>query len=221
VTNNGIVSGNISAAGFAGTGTQSNGSHVAAPTMAPAPSSTVNVTNYAQNYQYQGVLYAPTLISATVAANTSYGPTPTNPLGVYYTSASLSISTAKTLTINGTLLVQGTLTNSGSVSITPINPTSSTNMPALVIDNKLTINGAGRSVVANGVTYVGQGITGSGATGTSSIQVNGALLVTGGGITAYTGALAVTYNSASTNIPSFDTADWNSGSGVKIISWSE
>jgi len=221
VTNNGAISGNISAASVNGSGTHTGGTNITAPSLSPAPSSSGNVTDFTQKYIYQGVVCTPVLISATVSSNTSLAPTPSNPLGIYYTAGNLGISTGKTLTVNGTLVVQGTMNNTGSVSITPVSPTASTNMPALVVDNKLTITGASRSLIANGVVYVAGGITGSGATGTSTIQINGALLVTSNAVSGYSGAMSVTYNSASTNIPNFDVTDWNPTAGIKIISWSE
>jgi Tfp pilus assembly protein PilX len=221
VTNNGTINGNVSAPKLTGTGTQINGTLTAAPVSAPAPSSYLSVNNYTQQYVYQGAVCTPTLLGATVSSNTTLGPTPSNPLGIYYTTGNLTVSAAKSLNVNGTLVVQGTLTNTGSISITPISPTGETEMPALIVNTKLTTSGGGRTLTANGVVYVGQGINGTGATATSSIQINGALLVSTNGISLYSGTLGVTYNPARTNIPNFDTTDWDSTSGVKIIYWSE
>lgn len=217
VTNNGTVSGNISAASLGGTGTQTNGSMIAAPAMSPAPSSSANVTNYSQ-YLYQGVLYNGQLVTSPISSATSLAPNPiSNPLGVFYTSGNLVVN--NTLSVNGTLIVNGALTDTKSATITPVASSMTTNMPALIVSGHITMNGSNRTLNATGVVYSGQGINGISAG--SHVTINGALLVTSGGVTGYTGAVAVTYNPSYTNIPNFDTADWDNAAGVKIISWSE
>ena len=52
---------------------------------------------------YQGTQYSPGVISSPVSTAASYGPTPSNPLGIYYNTGSLTVS--KALSINGTLIV--------------------------------------------------------------------------------------------------------------------
>jgi len=223
VTNNGHISGNISASSVTGIGTQTGGAVSSAPTIAPAPSSAAYVYNYTQPYTYQGATYNPTLIGATISSTTSYGPTTANPLGIYYTTGNLTVN--QQLTISGTLIVNGTLTDSSKIYITPAPSTLSTNMPAMVVNQKLSINGANRVVSATGVVYIGQGVSGIGSTGTSTITVNGALLVNGTNpISGYSGPMNVTYNSAYTNIPGFVNSSTDSSQTipwVKIISWSE
>jgi hypothetical protein len=143
-------------------------------------------------------------------------------LGIFFSSGNLNVNGA--LTVNGTLIVKGALTNSGTIAIVPVSPTPNTNLPALVVSGKLTVNGAGRTLSTNGVVYIDQGITGVGSTSTSTITINGALLIRTGGINAaYAGHTSVVYNSAYTNIPNFDLADadWDPTSGIKIISWNE
>jgi hypothetical protein len=183
------------------------------------------VYDYTQPYVYQGVTCYPTLIGPTISATTSYSPLsyPNNPLGIFYSSGNLAVN--QQLTINGTLIVQGNLTNSSKIYITPVASTMVTNLPALVVKQKLTISGAARVLSATGVVYVGTQIAGSGTTTTSNMTINGALLDSGTvPITGYSGALSVTYNSAYTNIPGFVSATTDAAQTtqwVKIISWSE
>jgi Tfp pilus assembly protein PilX/cytoskeletal protein CcmA (bactofilin family) len=222
ITNDGNISGNISAASApGGYGTQTNGTLIPASTIAPAPASSVDLYNYAQAYVYQGNTYTPTLIGATVSSTTSYGPTATNPLGIYYTSGGLTVT--QQLNVNGTLVVNGTLTDASKIYITPVASTLSTNMPALVVMQKLSISGLARVMNATGVVYVGTSIANIGSTTTSNITINGALL-DAGGFSGYSGILAVNYNSAYTNIPGFVTYSADSSQmtpWVKVISWSE
>jgi hypothetical protein len=223
VTDNGTVSGVISA--VAVNGSQSGSvTLVAAPSSAPAPSSSANV-NYLANgtqYVYQGVVKNAQVISSPISSATSLQPDPiNNPLGIFYVNSNLTVN--NTLNVTGTLIVTGNVTNSSTIAITPVTSSSlSTSMPAMVVGGKFTTSGSHRSLSATGVVYVAQGIYGSGSTATSSIAVNGALMITSGGISnTFAGPVSVNFNSSYTNIPSFDTADWDSGSGVKIISWSE
>ena len=219
VTNDGAISGNVSGTLIPGSGAQTNGTVNSAPTVAPAPAGSAYVYDYSQPYIYQGITCYPTQISgSTLSASPSSSPT-TNPLGIYYCTGSLTVSGQ--VNIAGTLVVEGSLTNTGKIYITPATSTLSTNMPALVVDQKLITSGGARVLNATGVVYVGTAIRAIGSTTTSNITINGALLDSGG-ITSYSGALSVTYNSAYTDIPSFvsigsgQTTPW-----VKIISWSE
>lgn len=219
VTNNGQISGNISAPTVIENGTQTNGGVTSAPAVAPAPASTAYIYDYTQPYVYQGATCYPTQITgATITTLPASSPT-TNPLGIYYCTGNLTVNGQ--INLSGTLIVGGVLTDSSKIYITPVASTLATNMPALVVKNKLTISGASRVLNATGVVYVGAGISGSGSTATSNITINGALLDTGS-LSGYSGVLSVTYNSAYTNIPSFvSPASGQTTPWVKIISWSE
>jgi len=223
VTNNGHISGNVNATSVTAGGTWTNGSLLAAsPT--PAPASAANVTNYALPYVYQGTVGYPVLISSPISSITTLGPTPTNPLGIYYTTSSLSVT--KKLTINGTLVVGGTgnLTNTSSIAITPVASQANTYLPALVVNSKLTMSGSSASLNVTGVAYVASGLFGLATNSATNVTINGALLVTANSVdSSFKGTMAVTYNPAYTNIPNFDVNnnDWASNSGVKIIAWSE
>jgi hypothetical protein len=216
VTGSGVVSGNIEASSVSVGTSQTNGSVSGAPLTPPSPNAGT-VTNFSSSYVYQGVQYNATQLGATVNSPVGYGPTPSNPLGIYYTTGALTVN--KALSVNGTLVVGGTLTVTSTVNVTPVTTTLTTNYPAIVVGSKLTMELSTSSLTATGVVYVGTGITGVGTTGTTNISVNGALMVTSGGISTYSGKMAVTYNPAYTNIPNF--ASSNTSPCVKIISWSE
>ena len=93
----------------------------------------------------------------------------------------------------------------------------------MVVKQKLAMSGPGRILSATGVVYIGQQI--SGMTATSSITINGAMLIAGGTpINGALGTVSVTYNPAYTNIPQFVSSSADPGQTtpwVKIISWSE
>ena len=223
VTNNGHISGNVSATSVVPGGTWTNGSLLPASST-PAPASVGNVTDYTQAYVYQGSLFSPALIGSSVTTPTSLGPTPSNPLGIYYTTGSLTVN--KPLTVNGTLVVGGTgsLTNYSSITITPLASQPNTYLPAMVVNSKLTMSGSSASLNVTGVTYVAKGIYGVSTSTATNVTINGALLVTANSVDhTYMGTLSVTYNPTYTNIPNFDVNnnDWASNSGVKIIAWSE
>lgn len=222
VINDGHITGNVTAQTFSGT-PPTNGSVTLAPAISPpAPASYQSVNDYTQPYVYQGTLYYPVLIGSSISTATSLGPTPGNPLGIYYTTGNLNVS--KSLTINGTLVVGGTgsLTNSSSITITPLTSQPNTYLPALVVNNKLWMSGHSASLNVTGVTYVASGIWGISTNSATNVTINGALLITSNAIAnTYTGTTSVTYNSTYTNIPNFDASDWASNSSVKIIAWSE
>ncbi|MGA2441609.1 MAG: hypothetical protein ABSH08_11660, partial [Tepidisphaeraceae bacterium] len=223
VINNGHIIGNVVTApnGFSGTLPTDGSVSTPAAIAPPAPTSYQSVNDYTQPYVYQGTLYYPVLIGSSISTATSLGPTPGNPLGIYYTTGNLNVS--KALTINGTLVVGGTgsLTNSSSITITPLTSQPNLYLPALVVNNKLWMSGHSASLNATGVTYIASGIWGIGTNSATNVTVNGALLITSNAIAnSYTGTASVTYNPAYTNIPNFDASDWTNSS-VKIIAWSE
>jgi hypothetical protein len=216
VSGSGSVNGNIEATSVSGV-TQTNGTVSGAPLVAPAPNSGT-VTDYSQPYVYQGVEYYPTSISAPLSS--SYGPTPSNPLGIYcYGSGTQTLNVTKALAINGTLMIKGSLNTTYPITITPVATTLTTNYPALVVTSKLTLTGHTAALNATGLVYLGLGMVGSGTNSSTNVTVNGALLVTSGAITGYSGTMSVTYNPSYTNIPNF--ASSNTTPCVKIISWSE
>ena len=220
VTNSGHINGNVTATSFAGNAP--SGGTFTSVTATPAPSSGASVTNYALPYVYQGATYNPTLISGTVSAITSYGPTISNPLGIYYTTGNLTVT--KALTVNGTLVVggTGTLTTTAAINITAPSTQANCYLPALVVAQKIMMSGHTAALTAQGVVYADAGIYGTGTSSATNITINGALVVTANALNStYTGTLAVTYNPSYAYVPTFDAADWDSTSGVKIISWSE
>lgn len=134
-----------------------------------------DVRNYA-TYTYRGQTYTAGTLPGTIWSPTTLGPTSSNPAGIYRRSGSLTLNAA--LTINGTLVVDGgnLRVNSGHSIVTPVD-----GFPATVIDGDLELQGlgSGRSLTANGLTFLkGDMVVSSILTG-GTINFNGALLATG------------------------------------------
>jgi hypothetical protein len=193
-------------------------------TTQPAPSSslvptTAQVNHYA-TYTYNGSTYSATTITTSSIASKTLGPTASNPAGIYLASANLTISGG--VTINGTLVVQnGTLKVSGLLNtVTP-----ASGFPALVVDNSLEMSGIGSTMTANGVVWLGQGMSADTTTTTLSsvFTVNGALLLNsagfvmpGSGGVPYTAL--VTYNAAKAAAAGLTTSV-GTPQQVQVVSW--
>lgn len=191
------------------------GSYVAGPTEAPAPNYETE-TDYTQGYTYQGAVYYPVQLPSTINSTTIESPSMDNPLGIFYTSGGLTVKSP--LTVSGTLIVKGgTLLNESNISIT----TQSNNLPALVVDNALEMDGNGKTLTATGVVYAGEGITGLLTGALTTITINGAFLNSTAGIaSSYAGKMTVNYNSTYTSIPNLSTTNLSS-TGPEILSWTE
>jgi Tfp pilus assembly protein PilX len=220
VVNSGHINGNVVISN-SGTfsGSSPAGGSVSTDATSPAPTSGVN--DYSQPYTYQGATYNPVAITSPIGAITDLGPTPGNPLGIFYCAGNLSVT--QSLTINGTLQVSGNLTNTSSISIAAISPQADLYLPALIVTQKITMSGHTAALNASGVVYSGMGLYGATTNGSTNVSVNGALLIANGAINgSYLGTAVVTYNPTYANISrNFDVNDWDSTSGVKIIAWGE
>jgi Tfp pilus assembly protein PilX len=210
------ITGSVSSSGTVstqGTGTITGQINQSLPS-APAPSTPL--TDYTQQYYYQGILYTPGPISATGG---TYGPTATNPLGIYYNTGSITIT--GTLSITGTLYIKaGTLVDNKTITINPVTlPQMTYILPALVVDQAIQMK-ANATLTANGVVCTGLGITNSLANASTEVDITGALLITGngGGITNGSAKVNITFNSAYTNVLNLVA---NDPPAIKVISWSE
>jgi hypothetical protein len=210
----GTIHGNVEATVVV-TGGSVSGTTSSPPSVAPVPA-LANVHDF-RAYTYGSSTYSATQISTTIASGTTLGPSASNPLGVYWTTGSTTLSS--NVTINGTLIVKnGNLVVQGKSDTI----TAQSSMPALVIDDLLEISGMSESLTVNGLTYAGSGIAGSGVTIGSNLTVNGALLANTGGVTGgYLGTINITYNSNNTAVPNFSTSGPQSVQAVKIVSWSD
>jgi Tfp pilus assembly protein PilX len=184
--------------------------------LASPPAPTGTITDYTQQYYYQGTLYTPGPVSGTGG---TYGPTASNPLGIYYYSGNITVTGP--LVVTGTLYIKsGTLVDNKTITINPVSLANMTyDMPALVVDQAIQMK-ANATLTANGVVCTGLGITNSLANASTQVTITGALLITGngGGITNGSAHVNITYNAAYTNVLDLVA---NSPPAVKVISWSE
>ena len=170
ITGSGVVTGNVSASSFLGNAPE--GQELSAPSAPPAPTAGT-VTDYSQPYYYQGTVYYPVNVGNTVTTSESLGPTPGNPLGIFYCSGNLTVSAA--LSVTGTLYVDGgTLIDQSSVTINPVSLAQLTySLPALVVDKSLEMKGANRTFTANGVVCTNSGITNATPSNTTTVNITG------------------------------------------------
>ena len=154
--------------------TPQSGFKLATPASPGAPL-VAEVSTY-QTYRYGSASKnAATLPDAILATGTTLNPTPSNPAGVYYAAGALQI--ADNVTINGTLVVNNTLSIRGTnIVITP-----QTGYPALIVTGALDIDRTLKSLTVNGTCYIGTQLRASGTTpvlaNMSTFTVNGGLLV--------------------------------------------
>jgi hypothetical protein len=214
------VTGPVSSSGTVSTsGTGSITPAPGAPTSTPPAPATGSVTDYSQPYYYQGTLYNPGTVSGTGGI---FGPTTSNPLGIYYYSNSGGNLTVNSpLTVTGTLYVKGgTLIDKSNITINPVIIAGLTSsLPALVVDQAIQMK-ANATLTATGVVCTNLGITNVGANSSTQVTITGALLITGatGGITNGLAKVKIIYSSANTNDINLVATP---PPAVKVISWSE
>lgn len=166
-----------------------------------------------KTYTYQGKTYAAVEIAASSLSNTTLGPTPTNPGGVYYRNGSLQLN--GNVTINGSLQVGSGLTIKGSNN--QISPRDG--LPGLVVKNDLKMDGANRSITINGLTWVGSGITQNASIG-ASITINGSFLSPASTpiATNYLGTVNITYDKTKATVSDFSESG-GTPKNVSVVSW--
>ena len=160
----------------------------------PSKAAPQSVKDYTTYQDSSGITRSATLLTTDPVAGTTLGPTASNPYGVYY--ASNRSLTLNGVTVNGTVIVKnGSVVVKGSVANT-ITPQS--NMPAMVVDGAVTVNGASRTLTVNGVLWSKTGINGSGSTAGSNVTINGTLMIPNSGAisSTYTGALTLNYDAS-------------------------
>ncbi len=173
---------------------------------------------YMPYYFYNGNRYTAKSLGNTYTGGTLFdSDTTNNPANVWYSSNGTTITGNTTL--NGTLIVASNkdLTLTSTITINPVS-----NMPAAVFGRRLTMNGGNRTFNGNGIVYVSDTIRGSGASGTSTVNITGALVGNVGGWpvdSGFSGALNVSYNSSRNRISGFADELENIDS-VEIKQWS-
>jgi len=193
-------------------------------TTQPAPSSSIVPTtaqvNHYSTYTYNGSTYTAGTISASTLNSQTLGPTASNPAGVYVASKNLAINA---VTINGTLVVQGAtlVVAGGSSTVTPVS-----GFPAMIVDNSLEMSGVGTGLTANGVVWLGQGMSSDPNTLTmaSLFTVNGALLMNSAGFVTPVGGtlppytVQVTYNAQTASAAGLTSAV-GTPQQIQVVSW--
>ncbi len=124
--------------------------------------------------------------------------------------------------ISGTLYVKGgSLIDKSTVTIGPVNlPGLTYGLPALIVDQSIQMNGSNRTLTVSGVVCTNSGISNAAPNASTKVNITGALLITSasGTITNSTDQVAITYNSAYTDVLNLVA---NEPPAIKIISWSE
>lgn len=146
-------------------------------------------------------------------------PAANNPGNVYYVVGNVTCQLTSPATFNGTLVVAGNVTlgtNSKTPTITPV-----MGLPALIITGKFICNSGATGLTANGVVFIGGGISTSTNT-TVTLLINGALLIDTNGISAgYDGYVDVNYNLASPGaVPALSLTNQTPVSAT-VTAWSE
>ena len=133
----------------------------------------ISMLHYLPTYFYKGKTCTAKAITANFAGGTlSDDDTTSNPANVWYIGQS-GIKFTGTTTLAGSLVTASgmSVTITGTVTITPV-----ANMPALVVGSDLTFNATTAAVTANGPTYLGGQVKGTGTTTNANFNVNGVLI---------------------------------------------
>ena len=173
--------------------------------------------NDLRTYTYNGQQYSATELSPGTYLLANYGPTPTNPAGVYFVNGDMSLLGSNT--INGTLLVRG-----GSLTVSTLynKITAQPGFPALVVDQDIVVSGLAAGLEVNGLTWVGRNITSVLINTGSVVNINGALVMGGNGnfSSSYTtGALNITYDSTKAYAPTLSSTVSQVPVSVEVVEW--
>jgi hypothetical protein len=185
------------------------------------PTARVDVPRPATIEKYETYVYADghayqrqTLAAASVTG-TTLGPSPSNPLGIFWAPSNFTVG--DNVTINGTLIVEGDLVlNGGNVKIT-----APPGQPALIVGGDIRTRSI-RSMTVNGVTWVGKSIRGDGGISLlTTLAFNGALMFGGGPagnlIDASAGTTVdIRFDPARVDVPDMDK---NLARGVTVLRW--
>jgi hypothetical protein len=163
-----------------------------------------------RTYTYQGQVYAAQPLPYNLT-DFQGGPSAANPLGVFYTTTSTTVSNT---VINGSLFIfNGRLNVNGAALIIPQGLNSDATgsgtkfptFPALVIEDKIVINGKRSIFQVNGPTWLQNGIYNSSSAYGMQLLFNGPLTVGGTSTTINPGS-----QGQITIRPSVQIVSWNS-----------
>jgi len=143
----------------------------------------------------------------------------TNPAGIFrYTgnaNSTLSLSTG--LNFKGTLIVPGRLSVSGNgITLTP-----KSGFPALIVGKDIYLNGLLRTMTVNGVVWCKDGVGSTLSATSSTLTVNGALILDNANFANPTSGRRVTVNYDNSRLPLVELApSWQAVEGIRLMSWS-
>ena len=222
VTGTAYTSSPITSAGFI---SPTGGWGVPVNTSNPAPTSAD--LNLYKTYWYNDIQYNCQTVPFNPIGNATLGTSATNPAGIWYIKPSglLNISIG-TLTVNGTMVVEGDLKVFGPLMT--INITPQPGFPALVVTGNLEISQPQNKLTANGVVYVGGQVKSSGTIpllpiNNSTFNVTGALLTgnttTSPFISGYSVPTVIKYDATKAKAPDLALATQRSPKGISILRW--
>ncbi len=189
---------------------------------APVPTSVPDYRTY--RLTPGGTLYSAQLLPpdpgqtfTTLAGVTLNADPMTNPAGIFY--AENEVRLAGSTQINGTLLVrQGRLTLTGGNNT--VNPRDG--FPAIVVSGAdlRTATNAPNTLTANGLVYLGAGITRSGTISSSRLTINGGLQIASGGVSStYNAPIQINYVGTRLKLPLFATEQDRGPTQVRMVSY--
>jgi len=186
----------------------------------PSPLPT-EIQKYADDVYWYGSppkQYSVTLINSATLPLGTYGPTTSNPLGVYrYTGSSLSTFTMSSLTtVNGTLIVPGRLAITGTSNT--VNAPSG--YPGLIVGKDIYFGGTVRSLTVNGLVYSGTGVNAAASSLGSTFTVNGAILMPTPNFGSGTRTVNINFDSTRLSLVDF-APRLQTPTAVRLIDWSE
>ena len=199
--------------------------------QSPIAPSNSNVNLY-KTYDVDGQQYNAGLVQSVTNILTGLlgllfpAPTSSNPAGIIYKDATATpLVIEDNQTINGTLIVEGNLQIKGT-NIT-INPQPG--YPALIVTGNLEIFQSGKTLTANGITYIGGQLKSSGTRPAlaelgSTFTVNGGLIFGSTSVSPVASSYNVTttlnYNPTRAVAPELTpSASLRRATGVSIVRW--
>jgi hypothetical protein len=208
LTNNGDINGDVFATGTI-TGTNIEGQK---NTVTEAPVAWPNLisTDFGPTYYIGSTAYSAEIVDANHAVG-SFNSTGANPAGIRYGSSDVNMP--GDVNINGMLVINGTLRISGLNNVI----TAEKNFPALVVTGEVIMED-GASLVIQGLTQIGQGVSIDAGAVSASINITGGLCIALNGITSNLISVNTTAAPAIASIetwPAIDTASrWSPTAGA-------
>lgn len=179
----GTVNGDVYSSGSITNSGTVSGQLYPSQTTPTVPSPALSIADFTSSYYIESTSYtAGTLASGTIT-NQTFGPTGSNPAGIYYCPGNLTL--AGTCQINGMLVVQNELyiADSATVTIQAVK-----NFPALLAGNTISFQGDNAALNVYGLAQVNQAVYFNGPGNfNNTLQVQGSLVILANGFSNPTG----------------------------------